>query len=82
MLCPILIGPLFYQGFHTRDGLDFLLAHGRGPVRPVRPRLLFLSSSVGNVGLYSMDIEIRKALFKNIQVKSFAGHLRVSQVVK
>ena len=45
MLCPILIGPLFYQGFHTRDGLDFLLAHGHGPVRPVRSRLLFLSSS-------------------------------------
>ena len=45
MLCPILIGPLFYQGFHTKDGLDFLLAHGHKPVRPVRPRLLFLSSS-------------------------------------
>ena len=46
MLCPIHIGPLFHQGFHTRDGLDFLLAHGHGPVRPVRPHLLFLSSSV------------------------------------
>ena len=45
MLCPILIGPLFHQGFHTRDGLDFLLAHGHGLVRPVRPRLLFLASS-------------------------------------
>ena len=43
MLCPILIGPLFHQGFHTKDGLDFLLAHGHGPVQPVRPRLLFLS---------------------------------------
>ena len=42
MLCPILIGPLFYHGFHTKDGLDFLLAHGH---RPVRPCLLFLSSS-------------------------------------
>ena len=46
MLCPILIGPLFYQGFHTKDGLDFLLAHGYRPVRPVRHCLLFLSSSV------------------------------------
>ena len=36
MLCPILIGPLFYQGFHTKDGLDFLLAHGYKPVRPTR----------------------------------------------
>ena len=44
MLRPIHIGPLFHQGFHTRDGLDFLLAHGHGPVRPVRPHLLFLSS--------------------------------------
>ena len=45
MLYPILIWPLFHQGFHTKDGLDFLLTHGHGPVRPVRPRLLFLSSS-------------------------------------
>ena len=36
MLCPILIGPLFYQGFHTKDGLDFPLAHGHRPVRPTR----------------------------------------------
>ena len=36
MLCPILIGPLFYHGFHTKDGLDFLLAHGHRPVRPTR----------------------------------------------
>ena len=36
MLCPILIGPLFHQGFHIRDGLDFLLAHGHRPVRPTR----------------------------------------------
>ena len=34
MLCPILIGPLFYHGFHTKDGLNFLLAHGHRPVRP------------------------------------------------
>ena len=37
MLCPILIGPLFHQGFCTNDGLDFLSAHEHGPVRPVRP---------------------------------------------
>ena len=36
MLCPILIGPLFYQGFHTKDQLNFLLAHGHRPVRPTR----------------------------------------------
>ena len=36
MLCPILIGPLFYQGFHSKDGLDFLLAHGHRPVKPTR----------------------------------------------
>ena len=36
MLCPILIGPLFYHGFYTKDGLDFLLAHGHRPVRPTR----------------------------------------------
>ena len=36
MLCPILIGPLFYQGFYAKDGLDFLLAHGHRPVRPTR----------------------------------------------
>ena len=32
----ILIGPLFYQWFHTKDGLDFLLAHGHRPVKPTR----------------------------------------------
>ena len=36
MLCPILIGPLFYQGFYTKDGLDFPLAHGHRSVRPTR----------------------------------------------
>ena len=36
MLCLILIGPLFHQGFHTKDGLDFPLAHGHRPVRPTR----------------------------------------------
>ena len=36
MLYPILIGPLFYHGFHTKDGIDFLLAHGHRPVRPTR----------------------------------------------
>ena len=45
MFCPILIGPFLYQWFHTKDGLDILLAHGHRPVRPVRPCLLFLSSS-------------------------------------
>ena len=45
MLCPILIGPLFHQGFHTNVRLDFLSAHGHGTVRPVRPRLLFLFPS-------------------------------------
>ena len=32
---------------------------------------------MGNVGLYSMDKEVRKAHFKIIQTESFAGHLRV-----
>ena len=36
MLYPILIGPLFYQGFYTKDGLDFPLAHGHRSVRPTR----------------------------------------------
>ena len=36
MLCPIFIGPLFHQGFHTKDGLDFSLTHGHRPVRPTR----------------------------------------------
>ena len=34
ILCTILIKPLFYQGFYTKDGLDFLLTHGRRSVRP------------------------------------------------
>ena len=34
MLCPIPIGPLFYQGFYTKDGLDFPLAYGHRSVRP------------------------------------------------
>ena len=33
MLCPILIRPLFYQGLDTKDGLDFLLAHGHRLVK-------------------------------------------------
>ena len=36
MLCSILIGPLFCQGFYTKDGLDFPLAHGHRSVRPTR----------------------------------------------
>ena len=36
MLCPILIGFLFYEGFYTKDGLDFPLAHGHRFVRPTR----------------------------------------------
>ena len=38
-------GPSFYQGLHTKNGLNLLLAHGHGPVGLVRPYLLFLSSS-------------------------------------
>ena len=48
MLCPIHTEPSFHQGFHTKNGLDFLLAPGHGPVGLVRPYLLFLSSSIGN----------------------------------
>ena len=36
MLCPILIGSLFYKVFYTKDGLDFPLAHGYRSVRPTR----------------------------------------------
>ena len=36
MLYLILIGPLFYQEFYTKDGLDFPLAHGYRSVRPTR----------------------------------------------
>ena len=36
MLCPILIGSLFYEGFYAKDGLDFPLAHGHRSVRPTR----------------------------------------------
>ena len=43
MLCPILIGSLFYEGFYIKDGLDFPLAHGH---RFARRCLRFLSSSV------------------------------------
>ena len=52
MLCPIHTGPSFHQGFHTRNGLDFLLAHGHGPVGLVRPYLLFLSSSILYIYLF------------------------------
>ena len=43
MICPILIGPLFHQGFHIKDGLDFPLAHGHRSVRPTRLGLLGLA---------------------------------------
>ena len=36
MLCPILIGSLFYEGFYAKDGLDFPLAHGHRSIRPTR----------------------------------------------
>ena len=36
MLCPILIESVFYEGFNTKDGLDFPLAHGHRSVRPTR----------------------------------------------
>ena len=42
MLCPILIGSLFYEAIYTKDGLDFPLAHGYRPVRPTRLGLLGL----------------------------------------
>ena len=36
MLCPILIGSLFYEGFYAKNGLDFPLAHDHRSVRPTR----------------------------------------------
>ena len=36
MLCPILIGSLFYEVFYANDGLDFPLAHGYKSVKPTR----------------------------------------------
>ena len=36
ILCPIFIGPLFYQEFYTKDELDFPLAHGHRSVSPTR----------------------------------------------
>ena len=36
MLCPILIGSLFYEVFYTKNGLDFPLAHGYRSIRPTR----------------------------------------------
>ena len=36
MLCPILIGSLFYEGFYAKDELDFPLAHGHRSIRPTR----------------------------------------------
>ena len=52
MLCPIHIGPLFHQGFHTRDGLDFLLAMNIDPLGPSSLILLFLSPSQSNKESY------------------------------
>ena len=68
MLCPTLIGPLFHQGFHTKDRLDFLLAHGHRPVRPTRlgpPGLVFY--------FYSLQLPpsphlVRRFLFKGGQL--------------
>ena len=45
MFCPIHIGPLFHQEFHKGWARLILLAHGHGPMKPVRPHFLFLSSS-------------------------------------
>ena len=36
MLCPILIGSLFYEGFYAKDRLDFPWAYGHRSVRPTR----------------------------------------------
>ena len=36
MICPILIGSLFYEGFYTKDGLNFPLTYGHRSVRPTR----------------------------------------------
>ena len=44
MLCPIFIGSLFYEGFYTKDGLDFPLAHGHRSARPTRLARQALSS--------------------------------------
>ena len=45
MIYPIHIGPLFHQEFHKGWAQLILLAHDHGPMKPVRPHFLFLSSS-------------------------------------
>ena len=55
MLCPVHTGSSLHQGFHTKNGLDFLLAHGYGPVGLVRPYLIFLSSSYIYIYIYIYD---------------------------
>ena len=62
-------GPSFYQGLHTKNGLDLLLAHGHGPVGLVRPYLLFLSSSDGFKLLASnyLNIEGDHQLYREIE---------------
>ena len=42
MLCPILLGSVFYKVFYIKDGLDFPSAHGYRSVRPTRLGLLGL----------------------------------------
>ena len=51
MLCPIFIGSLFYEGFYTKDGLDFPLAHGYRFARPTS-----LGPPVPIFGFYSLQL--------------------------
>ena len=66
MLCPILIGSLFYEGFYAKDGLDFPLAHGHRSVRPTR-----LGSSGPSFCFYPLQLPpsphlVRRHLWKGI----------------
>ena len=77
MLCPILIGLLFYQEFYTKDGLDFSLAHGYRSVNPTR-----LGSSGLVFCFYPLQIynnnnnEKRRNTIENSFYKRFSNLLR------
>ena len=81
MLCPILIGPLFHQGFHTNVRLDFLSAHGHGTVRPVRPRLLFLFPSEIILIRISITFNLRNFTSHQLFFFFFLQRLELWQVI-
>ena len=68
MLCPIYIGPLFHQPIPQEMGSTFLLTYGHGPVKPVKPHFLFLSSSATPFTLFDLSLLCKESIGVTVNI--------------